>query len=845
MMHYFIGDLGHLSVIISFVAALITAFAYWKGTQSKDISEKEAWLRNGRVAFYIHSIAVLSICVTLFVIIANHYFEYHYAYSYSDTKLPGYYLVSTFWNGQEGSFLLWMFWHAVLGIVVINTNKFWEGPVMTTFALVQAFLASMILGVVIPGLELKIGSSPFILLRDAMQNAPIFKSQPDFIPKDGNGLNPLLQNYWMVIHPPTLFLGFAATLVPFSFCIAGLWLKRYKEWVRPALPWALFGGAVLGLGILMGGYWAYETLNFGGYWNWDPVENAVYVPWLILVASIHTMISYKNSETALKISIILNIAVFTLILYSTFLTRSGILGDSSVHSFTDLGLSGQLLLYLLFFLVAAIVLAAIRWKEIPTADKEAEIYSREFWIFIGVTVLTLMGFQVFLGISIPVFNAILKSVGIDSNIAPPSDQVTFYSTYQLWFAVLVAFLSGIGQFFWWKKIDRKVFLNELFVPVVATLLVTAILVNVGKIYDLRLALMLLAGTFTIFSNGKILYSLIRTSPSLSGGAVAHVGAGLMLVGIMASAGYSRVVSLNNTGMQISRSLSDDYNREHLLLFVNEPRTMAGYKIEYKGERLEPRGKFGYINPNDIDGTDDPFKVVAKRDIVFEKKKLFNANDSIEIYPENIYYELELTDANGKIHRLFPRVQDNPNMGQAPSPDIKRDLTKDLYAHVDRRFSREDAEWDTTLNVRVKLNQEFFANDYVSVVENIERITRVRGVDLDSNAVAVKATIRVKGEYQDYIAEPIFVIYNGMPGLIPAEVRDLGLLFRLGNIHPEAGEFTINVSTRQKEWIVIRALEKPFINVLWLGTLVLMAGFTIAGVRRFSEFRKMKAKGQEI
>jgi cytochrome c biogenesis factor len=110
-----------------------------------------------------------------------------------------------------------------------------------------------------------------------------------------------------------------------------------------------YGAGILGLGILMGGYWAYETLNFGGYWNWDPVENAVYVPWLIMIASIHTMIIYKNNQTALKSSVVLVIAVFVLILYSTFLTRSGILGDASVHSFTDLGLSGQLLIYLLFF----------------------------------------------------------------------------------------------------------------------------------------------------------------------------------------------------------------------------------------------------------------------------------------------------------------------------------------------------------------------------------------------------------------------------------------------------------------------------------------------------------------
>lgn len=844
MIHYFIGNLGHLFVITSFVTALATAFIYFRATNAVNIAEKEAWLLNGKFAFYAHAIAVLGICVTLFTIIANHYFEYNYAYSYSDRKLPDYYLISTFWNGQEGSFLLWMFWHAVLGIVVIHTNKFWEAPVMTVFAIVQAFLASMILGVVIPVIEFKIGSSPFILLRDALQDAPIFKTQPDFIPKDGNGLNPLLQNYWMVIHPPTLFLGFAATLVPFSFCIAGLWLKRYREWIRPALPWALFGGAVLGLGILMGGYWAYETLNFGGYWNWDPVENAVYIPWLILVAAIHTMISYKNSETALTTSIILVIAVFILILYSTFLTRSGVLGDSSVHSFTDLGLSGQLLLYLLFFLFISMILVIIRWKEIPSSEKEVEIYSREFWIFLGVTVLCLMGFQVLIPTSIPVYNTFVGWLGFESNIAPPADQVEFYSKFQLWFAVVLGLLSAVGQFFWWKKMDRKLLFNELFVPTVLTLLLTALLINVYKIYNFGFIMMLLAGSFTIFGNGKILISLMKNSPGLSGGAIAHIGMGLMIVGVMFSAGYSKVVSLNNTGMMISRSLSDDYNREHLLLFVNEPRTMAGYTIEYRGERLEPRGTSGFLNPDDLEFTEDPLKVIAKKDILYRGKKLYNANDSIRIYAENIYYELELTDALGKVHTLYPRVQDNPNMGLAPSPDIKRDLTKDLYAHVDKRSSREDIEWSKPEEVRVKPNQQFFANDYVCVLESVERINSIAGMNLDSTSVAVKATIRIKGEKQDHLADPVFIIHNRMAGRIPSEIRDLGVQFVLNNIHPETGEFTINVMTRQKDWIVLRALEKPFINILWLGTVVVMIGFSIAMTRRFREFNKMKAKGQE-
>lgn len=844
-MHYFIGDLGHLFVIISFVAAIVTAFSYFKATVSTDLAVKNQWLINGRAGFYIHAAAVLGICVTLFVIISNHYFEYHYAYAHSDRKIPSYYLISTFWNGQEGSFLLWMFWHAVVGIILIFVNKFWEAPVMTVFALVQAFLASMILGVVIPVIDFKIGSSPFILLRDALPD-PIFKIQPEFIPQDGNGLNPLLQNYWMVIHPPTLFLGFALTLVPFSFCIAGLWIKKYSEWIRPALPWALVAGAILGLGILMGGYWAYETLNFGGYWNWDPVENAVYVPWLILVAGIHTMITYRNSETALKASMILVIAVFILILYSTFLTRSGVLGDASVHSFTDLGLSGQLLIYLFFFLAVALVFVIFRWKEIPATEKEVSTWSREFWIFIGATVLCLMGFQVLLPTSIPVWNQLVGAFGGSSNLAPPADQVSYYSSRQLWGAVALGLLSGIGQFFWWKKIDRKVLFNELFVPVVVALLATVVIVNAAQTYNIRYALLLFAGLFTVFANVKILYSVLRSSPSLSGGAVAHIGMGLMLVGIMFSSGYSKVVSLNNTGMLISKQLSDEFNRENLLLFANEPRTMAGYDIEYLGERVEPRHKSGYVDKNDIEPTNDKLKVRAKRDIYYKGKKLFSQGEVFAIFDENTYYEIAFSKNGEHKFTLMPRLQINEQMGSVASPDISHAATLDLYTHISAPMTQEAKEdWTEREEIRIKRNAEFFVNDYVAIVEQLTRLFEISGEAIDSSFVAIQAKIKVQGERKDYLFEPVLILgTNSRGGLIADEIGDVGLKISLLNVHPETDELTLGIQTRQKNWIVIKAMEKPFVNVLWVGTLVLMAGFGIAMVRRFREFSKMKTKGLE-
>jgi cytochrome c-type biogenesis protein CcmF len=558
------------------------------------------------------------------------------------------------------------------------------------------------------------------------------------------------------------------------------------------------------------------------------------------------MVTYKNSQTALKASIILVIAVFVLILYSTFLTRSGVLGDASVHSFTDLGLSGQLLIYLFVFMGIAIVLAVMRWKEIPTSEKEASTYSREFWIFVGATVLCLMGFQVLLPTSIPVWNRFVELFGASSNLAPPANQIIFYSKFQLWFAVAVGILSAIGQFFWWKKIERKVLFNDLFAPLIITLLVSVVIINIARVYNIGYSLLLFAGLFTVFSNAKIFYSVFKSSPTLSGGAIAHIGIGMMLVGVMFSSGYSKVVSLNNTGMLISKQLTEEVNRENLLLFVHEPRTMAGYEIEYLGEYVEPRSKKGYARKSDVELTSNKYKVIAKRDISYHGKMLFKAGESFEIFPENTFYEIEFRKEGKHQFTLMPRVQINKEMGNVASPDISHSAALDLYTHVSLPMTEEIKEdWGKREEMKVKRDQQFFANDYVSVVENMSRIFELGGEKLDSSYVAIKARIRIKGEKQDYVAEPI-IIYgsNARGGIIPDVISDLGLKISVLNIHPETDEISLGIQSRQKDWVVIKALEKPFVNVLWLGTLIVMTGFGVAIFRRFSEFNKMKEKGQE-
>jgi cytochrome c-type biogenesis protein CcmF len=710
----------------------------------------------------------------------------------------------------------------------MRTSKQWEAPVMTVFALVQSFLTSMILGVVFFG-DVKIGSSPFMLLRDVLSD-PVFELNPNFIPQDGTGLNPLLQNYWMVIHPPTLFLGFAATLVPFAFAIAGLRTGRYREWVRPALPWALFTAFILGLGIMMGAYWAYETLNFGGYWNWDPVENAVYVPWLLVVASVHVMIVFQRSNLALKASLILVIASFLTILYATFLTRSGILGNASVHSFTDLGLSGQLVIYLLAFMLVAVYYLAKAWKHIPTSDEELSTYSREFWIFMGATTLCLAGFQVLLPTSIPVFNALAGLVGIESNMAPPPQES--YTKVQLWFAMAIAIFSGTGQFFWWKRISRKELFNAISPALTITMLAAAAIIVLGGVSNWKYILLVTFAVYAAVSNAFIMGKLVKTSNfKISGGAVAHMGVALMLLGILASAGYSNVVSLNNTGLLYNREFTDEMNKNNLLIFRNQPQRMKDYTLTYKGPRYEVKNFPGYIDQEALKSTAVPYLMVANEDIQHKGRTFFTKGDTLQVYHENTYYEIEYQNNSGKIFTLYPRIQNNPQMGFVPSPDIKTAIDRDLYTHITNiPDPDQERKWSDPERFTLSMGDTFVVNDFIAILDGVHR-----AAPLDDEDFNVVATVSILDRNKTHEADMSYLIKGQMVRKISYVNTDLGIKLTLEEIRPQDNAFVLSASTTQKDWIILKAVEMPLINLLWLGTIMVCIGFCIATWRRYQDF----------
>jgi len=826
------GQLGHAAIILAFISSLYGIFAFTTGL-GKDEVQKELSLKAGKLSFWIHALSVFGVVGSLFYIIYSHQYQYHYAWSHSSSRLPVYYMVSCFWEGQEGSFLLWIFWHVVLGFFLLKADKAWRAQIWIVYFSVQAFLLSMLLGVVLPGIETKVGSSPFILLRDVQREAPIFAINPNYVPEDGRGLNPLLQNYWMVIHPPTLFLGFALALIPFCYAIAGLWTKRYTEWVKPAIAWISLGSGVLGIGIAMGAYWAYETLNFGGYWNWDPVENAVYIPWLVMVAALHMLLLFQSRKTGIGAAFILVVAAFVLVLYATFLTRSGILGNASVHSFTDLGLSGQLLLYLLAYLFGSVLLMVLRWKEIPHSKKETEVWSKEFWISTGVLVLSLASFQVFASTSIPVYNAIAKAFGTELNLAPPSDPILHYTYWQMGFFMLITTLTGIGQFFFWQGLTTREVFKKLSLPLNISLAISIAFIILTDIDDWKLILLLALSLFGVVANFQMLVRMLKSKPALSGGALSHIGLALVLLGILYSAGYSKVISINTSGKIYRKDFSNEMNRDNIYMARHDVQKMGPYSLVYKGPRFELKSG-EYIRKELLMPLENEEKAILG-DSVLLGGKWQKPGDTLSYYPENTYYEVLVRDTLGDTFNLYPRAQVNPNMGLIASPDIRKYFGKDIYTHVSSiPDPEEETKFSEPVSSVVHMGDTFFAGDHVAILEKVRPVEGFLKQNLGPVEAAVESVIRILGPNGEaFRIKPVFVIRNRQVGILPDVNEDAGVRIALTEIKPESQEFTLVTETFKPDWIILKALEKPGINVLWIGVLVMTTGFGLSVRRRFS------------
>jgi cytochrome c-type biogenesis protein CcmF len=802
-----IGNTGNLLIILSFVCSIGAAFAYFKSVSAAE--ESAGWKTIARKLFYAHALSTLLLIVLLFVMIANHMYQYFYVWQHSNNSMPMRYIFACFWEGQEGSFLLWSFWHIIIGVILTRTAKEWEAPVMAVVSMVQFFLMSMLLGVYF--LDYKFGSNPFLQLtreHPDFANLPFLK-MPDYLSKfDGRGLNPLLQNYWMTIHPPTLFLGFALTVVPFAYAIAALWTKKYTDWQKPALAWTFAGISILGVGILMGGAWAYEALSFGGFWAWDPVENASLVPWLVLVAGAHVMIINKSGRKSFHLSFILVILSFLLILYSTFLTRSGILGNSSVHAFTDLGMSGQLLVYLLFFVFLSIFLIAKNYKQIPHESADDKLWSREFWMFIGSLVFLLSAFQIIFSTSYPVINKIFGT-----NMAlGAGGAIKHYNSWQLPFASIILLLMAFAQFMKYKQTDSSYFFKKIRLSISLSVLITFIVsylfgwLSFGS--ELLYAFLFFSSAFAVIANADYFVSMLKGKFDSAGASIAHIGFGLLLMGALISTSKSEIIS-KNYKMDAEFLGKEFSNDENITLLKNDTIQMGDYFVVYKGKRKEGINVVYEIEYLKFD----------------ELKKGFN-------------YEFTLS----------PFIQLNDRMGNAPEPDTRHFLYKDIYTHVryadlseevNNGTRHEHDEKEKTQNYTAEVGDTIFAFNAIMVLENIEtKFDTAFLSSLKNPTIAVGAKIKVFDfNKNERTIMPLYTIYDSIPRVYEDTLTDLGLRIALWKINPAERKFDISVmETRKKasDFIVMKAVVFPGINILWVGCLVMAIGTFMAVRKRLKQ-----------
>jgi len=770
--HLLPKQIGQASIILAFVAGLLATAAYFFATRNSDKEQYTNWRNIGRAAFAAHGLGIFVVIGAIFYVMVQQYYEYEYVWAHVSEDLPFQYIFSAFWEGQEGSFLLWLFWHVVLGMVLIVGAKRWEPPVMAILSIVQVFIVSMILGLYLGFGEeaVRIGSNPLMLLRDTM-DAPIFR-QADYVQLiQGQGLNPLLQNYWMTIHPPTLFLGFASTTIPFAFALAGLWTGEHKKWLRPALPWALFSGAILGIGILMGAAWAYEALTFGGYWAWDPVENMSLVPWLTLVAGIHMNLVARNTGYSIRSTYVFYLLTFILILYSTFLTRSGVLGDTSVHAFTEMGLEWQLVTFIGSFLLLSIAALALRYKGIPAPKKEEHVASKEFWMFIGTLMLLFSALIITGSTSLPVYNKIRAffQPGFQGSVI--TDPIPHYNKYQIWIAVFMAVLSGGAQYLRFRESNWKKNAGRYFRHIGIGLGVTALLTYLTTLwintYTWQYTTLLFSGIFVAVTNLDYLITFLRGNLKAGGSVISHFGFGLMIVGIIASGLNQQVISSNPFVMEglIEGSSAEDM-RKNLMLFHDQPMVMDNYTVTYVGDTLDTYTR--------------SFKVNFKR-----RNEAGEVVEEFNLAP-NVLYEKD-----------FKKIAAyNPSTRRYWNKDIFTTLTALPRVEMDFEYKRQKED---SLNYKaydIPLQQPFTVMDTVVLPQQDTALQRqftlrVKGVNRNPSHpdyhpkkgdIAIGADLLVQRSDNDSVfqAQPVVVLRDQYVYSYPVQLNEISAKVRLGD-----------------------------------------------------------------
>ncbi len=752
--------IGKVLIYISFAASILSMAGFFLAHTGKD-----KFLNMGRIFFHITSIGIITSALYLMYIILSHQFQFAYVWEQSSTDLQLPLLMSTFYAGQEGSFMLWAFLTAVIGIFLLNfvsKGDRLEPQVMAVYTLVLSFL-SLIL----------ILKTPFNYLWEAFPK----EVEYGFTPPEGRGLNPLLQNFWMSIHPPTLFLGFAALTVPFAFAMGSLMKNEYDKWVTFSIPWILFSGGILGLGIMMGGYWAYGVLGWGGYWAWDPVENSSLIPWIINVASLHTILTQKKTGGYKKTNLILSVLAFLLVLYSTFLTRSGILGDSSVHSFVDPGAVVYLVLVIFISSFTLISLGAIvfRWKNLKDVRTESsKFFTKESFLFIGAMLLCAAALVVFVGTSLPI-------------VSKAKVEADFYNKMTMPLAIFLMITMGISLYIEWKQTDSKKFLDNMILPGILSVVMTVVLVIIG-LHDPLYIIFALVSLIAFFINARMAVRIIRTGHLTFGGMFAHIGIALFFLGVIGSGRYSEEINLS-----LERGV---------------PKEAFGYKFTYSGATP-------FMDPNNKRDTMYAFNVTVEQD---NKEMTMRPVMFVSSFSNGVMKNPDIANFSYKDLYISPMSLEEPDL-------YPKEAQYDIKKGEKQKIGDLTVEFvDFDFGTMQKGGKEMASGNYTL------------GAIINVSDGKVTETLNVKTQFMN--GQPTPVPYM-MKDNRNYEFYFLNMSVKGEEAGGTSAKFAImdrnrNYNTNANEVLVAEVSVKPFISVLWTGVLLLFIGFIVSIFRRRKE-----------
>ena len=469
------------------------------------------------------AVSLLSIFATIILtqLLMTSNFDVDYVAHYTSQETPLIYKFTALWAGQSGSLLFWLFILSLYAIIAILQNQRSQLKlmpwVMIVLVTVQLF---------------------FLILVNFITN-PFAPTETDFVIANGLGLNPLLQNATMAIHPPMLYLGFVGFTVPFAFSIAAMAQRDMNAlWMRTVRQWLLFVWLMLSIGVMLGGWWAYQELGWGGYWAWDPVENASFMPWLAGTALLHSVMIQEKKDMLKVWNMVLIIITFTLCIFGTFLTRSGIM--SSVHSFTASSLGPIFLGFVFFILVVSFGLMSQRMQLLRSKKRIESFSSRESGFLFNNVVFIVMCFAVLWGTLFPVISEAVRGTKI--TVGAP-----FFNQINIPIGLVLLCLTGIGPLLVWRKTSKQSFIRNFTTPVIVGLVMALVLyitnIRGYVLISFSLSVFVLTTISLEFARGirsritvhkenplTAFWRLLRKNRSRYGGYIVHVGIVFMFIG---------------------------------------------------------------------------------------------------------------------------------------------------------------------------------------------------------------------------------------------------------------------------------------------------------------------------